>query len=89
MGLEGVKLYIDGTEHDEGYTTWSESSKTEIRLFIYVGGGPGGWLWSLDGKIDEVQFSNVARSDSWISTSYNSQNDPSSFFSVGPEESGP
>ena len=61
-----------------------------IRLFNFRGGTyPGRWAWSLDGMMDEVQFSNVARSYAWISTSYNSQSDPSSFFDIGPEESAP
>jgi hypothetical protein len=42
----------------------------------------GGWL-------DEFRISRVRRSDAWISTSYNTINDPSSFFNIGPEETGP
>jgi hypothetical protein len=40
----------------------------------------------LDGTIDEVQLSNVARSSGWLATSYNNQRDPSSFYSIGNEE---
>jgi hypothetical protein len=40
------------------------------------------------GFIDEVRLSNVARSRGWITTEYVNQNSPSSFYSVGPEESG-
>ncbi|MFW9894231.1 MAG: DUF2341 domain-containing protein [Candidatus Thorarchaeota archaeon] len=39
----------------------------------------------LDGLIDEVRISNIRRSTEWIATEYNSQNDPESFFSIGPE----
>jgi hypothetical protein len=42
-----------------------------------------------DAVIDEVRWSKVVRSDDWISTSYNTMNDPSNFFNVGPEESAP
>ena len=84
---DSVKLYLNGIEQEEGYTTWLESSYTEMRLFIYRGGVyPGKWGWSLDGKMDEVRFSNIARSDAWIKTSYNTMNNPSSFLSFGPEE---
>jgi len=38
------------------------------------------------GIVDEVRLSNTARSTGWIKTSYNNQNDPSSFYSVGIEE---
>ena len=41
------------------------------------------------GNIDEVRISNVVRSPEWILTSYNNQNDAMSFFSFGPEETGP
>ena len=40
-----------------------------------------------DGVIDEVRISNTARSDVWLSTQYNNQNDPSTFFnSFGAQE---
>ena len=35
------------------------------------------------GRIDEIRVSNTARSPEWIATSYNNQNDPSTFFRVG------
>jgi hypothetical protein len=44
---------------------------------------------NFDGWLDEFRISKIRRSDAWISTSYNTMNDPSSFFSVGPEESSP
>lgn len=39
-----------------------------------------------NGTIDEVRISNIARDGSWISTSYNNQNDPNTFYSIGDEE---
>jgi len=42
-----------------------------------------------DAVIDEVRWSKVIRSDKWIKTSYNTINDPSSFYEIGSEESGP
>lgn len=39
-----------------------------------------------DGKLSGVRVANVARVSGWISTEYNNQNDPSSFYSSGPEE---
>jgi hypothetical protein len=42
-----------------------------------------------DGKLDEVRISDKARDESWITTSYNTMNNPSSFLTFGPEESGP
>jgi hypothetical protein len=40
----------------------------------------------LDGGIDEYRFSTTARSAAWIKTSYNNQDIPSTFYSVGSEE---
>jgi hypothetical protein len=39
-----------------------------------------------NGRIEECRISNVARSDDWIETEYNNQNDPSSFYTVAGEE---
>ena len=44
---------------------------------------------NFDGRLDEFRISKVRRSDAWVITSYNTMNDPSSFFSIGPEESAP
>ncbi len=38
------------------------------------------------GLIDEVRISNTARSAGWITTEYNNQNDPSTFYAVGSQE---
>jgi hypothetical protein len=43
----------------------------------------------VDGCLDEIRISNIARSDDWIKTSYNTMNDSSSFLSFGLEESPP
>jgi hypothetical protein len=42
-----------------------------------------------NGAMDEVRISKTCRSDAWIITSYNTMNDPLSFFDIGPEESAP
>ena len=42
-----------------------------------------------DGILDELRVSNAPRSSEWISASYNNQNYPSSFMSIGPEEPAP
>ena len=41
------------------------------------------------GAIDEARVSNIARSAAWVQTSYNSQKDPSLFYTVGSEETTP
>ena len=54
----------------------------------------GRQLWEstktyLDGQIDEIRISKVIRSEDWITTEYNNQNNPLDFYNIGPEESGP
>lgn len=39
-----------------------------------------------DGIIDEVRYSNVVRSNSWIYTEYQNQFSPNTFYSIGSEE---
>jgi hypothetical protein len=39
-----------------------------------------------DGMLDEVRISRAARSAGWILTEFNNQNDPASFYNVGPEK---
>lgn len=40
------------------------------------------------GTMDEVRFSTVARTGGWITTEYNNQGSPSTFYSLGTQESG-
>lgn len=39
-----------------------------------------------DGIIDEVRISSTTRSTDWITTAYNNQDDPGTFFSLGTEQ---
>ncbi|PIZ97837.1 MAG: hypothetical protein COX79_00735, partial [Candidatus Levybacteria bacterium CG_4_10_14_0_2_um_filter_36_16] len=49
--------------------------------------GPAGYAYDYNGKMDEMRMSNIARSGTWLSTQYNNQNSPSTFYAVGSEES--
>ena len=83
-------IYINGNEEKsrsiEGIGTVDNEDET---WFIGHGGNlpDGGSRW--DGLADEIRISNNDRDGTWISTSYNNQNDPSNFLSIGPEESAP
>ncbi|PYM06199.1 MAG: hypothetical protein DMD82_09345 [Candidatus Rokuibacteriota bacterium] len=58
----------------------------------YVAPGTSGNIGSrgstlyFNGIMDEVRVSNAVRTAQWITTSYNSQSSPSTFYSVGTEE---
>ncbi len=42
-----------------------------------------------DGFLDEVRIISALRSSGWVATEYNNQNSPSTFYSVGVEETSP
>jgi hypothetical protein len=56
-----------------------------IGVFTKTNGYSEYWCDSLD----EVRISNIARTQEWISTEFNNQNNPTGFLSFGPEESPP
>jgi hypothetical protein len=87
-----VKIYYDGDEKSS--TTVIEGVPLpyfyDISWFEHLGRNTGSSSTRYyDGCMDEVRISKTCRSEAWIITSYNTMNDPSSFFSVGPEESAP
>jgi hypothetical protein len=81
-GTGGVQFYLDGAwkETDSSYTgAMPDTTVHTIGRTARVDG-------LIDGLIDEVRISNVARSAAWIQTEYNNQNSPATFYSVGAEE---
>ncbi|MFW6120324.1 MAG: DUF2341 domain-containing protein [Petrotogales bacterium] len=82
-------LYLDFPGQGESSSdTVSNVGNIDNNGNLYIGGVANKHSW--DGKIDEVRITNgICRSDTWIETSYNTMNDPSSFLSFGFEESPP
>jgi hypothetical protein len=56
----------------------------------YTTGWPtgSGWLY-FNGSISELEISNSARSSDWIKTQYNNQSSPSTFVTLGTNQSAP
>ncbi len=73
-------IYINGTEDISD--TFSPAIET-ITETLTIARSPD----NLNGTLDEIRLSNVARSANWIITEYNNQYDPKSFYSVGKENS--
>ena len=75
-----IDLYLDGTLNNGGGPS-SITSFTSINplssLQLYG---------SSTGTQDEFTISKTVRNNSWIKTSYNNQNNPSSFYSISNEE---
>lgn len=77
-----LKVYVDGSL---SATTLTASQDTLSTHEIFIGARANATLpW--DGKMDEVRVSSSARAATWISTEYNNQNSPGTFYSVGTQE---
>jgi len=86
-GSGNAQIFFDGTGKESGSELGdAKSTDWESGIGAYFSSSIS---HHFDGIIDEVRISDVTRSAEWISTSYNNQNDPSSFLSFGPEETGP
>ena len=81
-----LRLYFDGSEVSSGGSSTSDygSSSYNVQIGEGVVDASGG---EFDGTFDEVRISNINRGVGWITTSYNNQNDISSFLYLGDGES--
>ncbi|MBN1280754.1 MAG: DUF2341 domain-containing protein, partial [Candidatus Thermoplasmatota archaeon] len=88
IGSGGEKaIYVNGAKTTNGTTIYE--SPTQGNFNVNIGECSFNWGFHWDGILDEMRFSKIARSSEWINTSYQNQNDPGSFFAVGPEEPAP
>jgi hypothetical protein len=79
-----TNLYVDGNlESTVSSTEFDICTTTQLRA------GWSGDTTPADFNMDDTRISNSARSDAWIQTEYNNQNNPSAFFAEGAEETGP
>ncbi|MCX6671879.1 MAG: hypothetical protein NTX92_08175, partial [Euryarchaeota archaeon] len=75
-----LNVYLDGILHN-GISAGSLAnlgSITTTSNFNFYGG--------TNARHDEFTISTAVRNDSWIKTSYNSQNNPASFYQIYPEQ---
>lgn len=76
-----MRLYQDGSQTATvGSVTGSFVNNNNHLRFGGVHGAGGGNPHSFDGLIDEIRISNIARSANWVTTTYNSTNNPSGTF---------
>lgn len=78
-----TRAYVDGSSNgtDGNTSNWLSAS-----VALDIGRGDltdGGADQLFNGTIDEVRLSKIARTAGWITTEYNSQSSPSTFYSVG------
>jgi hypothetical protein len=89
QGTNGnLSIYVNGGS-PEGVISSNMTAYDGAAHKLVIGDTNGESIGSghyFPGTIDEVRISNNARSTAWIKTSYNNQNSPSSFFSLGPQQ---
>jgi hypothetical protein len=79
-----ITFYNDGT-----VSTVHDALFPQSNSALFGFGSAGEYDNNFAGIIDELRVSKVPRSAGWVETSYNSMNSPSTFLSVGTEESKP
>ena len=78
-----LRLYKNGTVNGTTVTASGINTGTTVTTAMTIGNfGPAGFNYFLNGSMDEIRMSKVARSGTWISTQYNNQSSASTFFSV-------
>lgn len=77
-----IRLYVNGVQVNTGTATQITASNLDIGIGENIDAN-GRFI---DGRIDEVRISNIARSANWIGTEYANQNNPSAFYSVGSQQ---
>ena len=76
-----ARLYFNGSEQATDPRTGNIDATTEP---VLIGRRAIGDARFMNGDIDEVRMSNVARSAGWIQTEYNNQSSPSTFITLTP-----
>src|SRR5581483_470952 len=81
-----IQLYLDG--QDTGQSMISGQGLDSLGWYLgaqqYLSTGSANFYHQ--GSIDEFRFSNAGRSADWVLTEYNNQSSPSTFLSIGSEE---
>ena len=84
---DDIIIYNNGkNQPTNGSPSWKQTTFDANVGWKHAIGTAAAVINSHAGQIDEVQISKVARNASWIKTSYNTMNSPSTFISVGKEE---
>jgi hypothetical protein len=79
-----ITLYLNGLADKVGAADSStyDFSQGGTCIGLSLWDGADGYF---KGLLDEIRFSNVARSADWILTEFNNQSDPATFFTLGAE----
>jgi hypothetical protein len=85
----GYHIYLNGTVANGGsLKSGAVTAFTSNSTSLYLGQrGDGNTATFVNGVLDELRISNTVRSSDWIGTEYNNQSNPSTFYSLGAEQS--
>lgn len=82
-----IEIYKDGISIDTtAVTDTSPNTTNPLRIGSHEEGATDEYF---DGAIDEFRIHLTLLSSDWITTEYNNQNSPSTFYTIGSEESAP
>lgn len=76
------RIYVNGALAGTDTSNCTTTSLNRIAIGALAVPGPANYF---NGTIDEVRFSNIARSADWILQNYNNQFSPSTFYTLGLE----
>jgi hypothetical protein len=79
-----ARWYVNGSEIGSGFAFTYDTRNSHVFIGIEEDGATTSYM---KGSIDEIRISNIARTPDWIQTEYNNQGNPSTFYSLGTEES--
>ncbi|MBN1959567.1 MAG: DUF2341 domain-containing protein [Deltaproteobacteria bacterium] len=82
---DSAEIWINGVQRGAIDSTGAGGIKDDASYDLLIGNNPGASR-GFAGTLDEWRISNTARSSAWIITSFNNQNDPSSFYVFSNEE---
>lgn len=79
--LGKLTFYINGSQSSQSSTTYEAASVSSLTAQL-----GRGYVYNFMGTLDEVRILGESLSSTWISTEYNNQSSPSTFYSIGNQE---
>ncbi|MFV2045108.1 MAG: right-handed parallel beta-helix repeat-containing protein, partial [Anaerolineales bacterium] len=80
-----VRLYLDGTEESSNLAVTNALGNSTYGFNLGRRADAATPQW-FDGNLDEARVSSTIRSAGWLSTGFNNQDSPSTFYNVGAQE---
>jgi hypothetical protein len=78
-----MRVYFNGAQENFAPKSGTITQYNDQSDIGFGSAGGGGNYWN--GRLDEIHVSNIARSADWITTEYNNQNNPGTFYTIGAE----